>query len=85
MADSILITGGAGYIGSVMVPLLLEAGYPVTLLDRFSEGDLALADCCRLDHFTPVKGDVRDEALLRQLVARADIVLPLAALVGAPL
>src|SRR5438093_3465064 len=85
MGERILITGGAGYIGCVLVPTLLEAGYQVTLLDRFPVGDAALADCCRFDGFSPVKGDVRDESLVRQLAANADIVIPLAALVGAPL
>jgi len=85
MNYKVLVTGGAGYIGTILVPTLLEAGYEVTLLDRFPEGDTVLAPCCRFDGFTPVRGDVRDEALLRRLVAKADIVLPLAALVGAPL
>jgi nucleoside-diphosphate-sugar epimerase len=85
MHQRILITGGAGYIGCVMVPILLEAGFNVTLLDRFAQGDAALADCCRFETFTPVKGDVRDERLLRKLVAKADIVIPLAAVVGAPM
>jgi nucleoside-diphosphate-sugar epimerase len=85
MQERVLITGGAGYLGCVMVPVLLEAGYHVTLLDRFPEGDAAMADCCRFDGFSPVKGDARDASLLRQLVANADIVIPLAALVGAPL
>src|SRR5260370_41480227 len=85
MQERVLITGGAGYIGCVMVPLLLEAGYHVTLLDRFPEGDAALADCCRFEGFSPVKGDARDLSLLGKLIAKADIVIPLAALVGAPL
>jgi nucleoside-diphosphate-sugar epimerase len=85
MPDRVLITGGAGYLGCVMVPTLLAAGYHVTLLDRFPHGDAVLADCCRFDTFAPVKGDVRDEGLLGKLVAKADIVIPLAALVGAPL
>jgi len=85
MAEQILLTGGAGYIGCVLVPTLLGAGYDVTLLDRFPEGDAALADCCGFDGFHPVKGDARDETLLRRLVGKADIVIPLAALVGAPL
>ena len=85
MRDRILITGGAGYIGCVMVPTLLAAGYDVTVLDRFPDGDAVLADCCRFDKFSPVKGDARDESLLRKLVAKSDIVIPLAALVGAPL
>ncbi len=85
MPEKILVTGGAGYIGTIMVPQLLEAGYHVTVLDRFGEGDTVLAPCCRYDSFTPIKGDARDEALVKSLVAKADIVLPLAALVGAPL
>ena len=85
MPERILVTGGAGYIGCVLVPTLLEAGYHVTLLDRFPEGDGVLAPCCRFEGFTPVKGDARDESLLKKLLAQADIVIPLAALVGAPL
>jgi nucleoside-diphosphate-sugar epimerase len=85
MHDRVLVTGGAGYIGTVLVPDLLEAGFDVTVLDLFHEGDAVLAGCCRFDNFTPVRGDCRDEALVRKLVAKADIVLPLAALVGAPL
>ena len=85
MQERVLVTGGAGYIGCVLVPALLAAGYRVTLLDRFPDGDAVLADCCRFDSFLPVKGDTRDESLMRALVADADIVLPLAALVGAPL
>jgi len=85
MRERILVTGGAGYIGCVLVPILLQAGYHVTLLDRFPEGDAVLADCCRFETFSPVKGDARDESLLKKLLAKADIVIPLAALVGAPL
>lgn len=85
MAERVLITGGAGYLGCVIVPALLDAGYRVTLLDRFPAGDAVLADCCRFDGFVPVKGDARDKRLLCELVAEADIVIPLAALVGAPL
>ena len=85
MGERILVTGGSGYIGTVMVPLLLEAGHAVTVLDRFGEGDTVLAPCCRYEGFTPIKGDARDEALIKQLVAKADVILPLAALVGAPI
>jgi len=85
MHEKVLVTGGAGYIGTVLIPALLEAGYDVTVLDLFREGDTVLAPCCCLDNFTPVRGDARDEALMRKLVANADIVVPLAALVGAPL
>lgn len=85
MGERVLVTGGAGYLGAVLVPTLLEADYEVTLLDLFREGDAVLAPCCCYDGFTPIKGDARNESLVRRLVAKADIILPLAALVGAPL
>jgi nucleoside-diphosphate-sugar epimerase len=81
----ILVTGGAGYIGSVLVPTLLERGHNVTVLDTFSRGTTELAACCRYGSFNPVRGDARDERLLADLQPRADVVIPLAALVGAPL
>lgn len=81
----VLVTGGAGYIGSVLVPALLSNGYKVDVLDTFSRGDTSLASCCSDPNFTPHKGDVRDEAIVRELVAKADIIIPLAALVGAPI
>lgn len=81
----ILVTGGAGYIGSVLVPTLLEHGHGVTVLDTFERGTTELASCCRHAGFEPVRGDARDERLLDELVPRADAVIPLAALVGAPL
>lgn len=85
MVEHVLVTGGAGYIGSVLVPMLLEAGYSVTVLDIFARGDTALAACCTDPNFTPVRGDARDRAQVERLAAKADIVIPLAALVGAPL
>lgn len=85
MTTRILVTGGAGYIGSLLVPSLLADGYDVTVVDTFARGDMHLAECCRYDSFTPIRGDVRDEATMQRLVTRADIVIPLAALVGAPL
>lgn len=81
----VLITGGAGYIGSVLVPSLLERGHEVTALDTFSRGTTELAHCCRFATFNPVRGDARDERILDELAPRADLVIPLAALVGAPL
>jgi len=81
----ILVTGGAGYIGSVLVPTLLERDHDVTVLDTFSRGTTELASCCRFETFRPVRGDARDERLLDNLVPRADAIIPLAAMVGAPL
>lgn len=81
----VLITGGAGYIGSVLTPTLLAHGYSVTVLDNFMFRQTSLADCCQYDTFHVIRGDCRDEALMSKLLAKADIVIPLAALVGAPL
>lgn len=82
---SILITGGAGYLGAVMVPALLEAGHRVTVLDNFMFGQNSLAAVCADENFSVQRGDARDESTLAPLVKDADIVIPLAALVGAPL
>ncbi|TCZ57272.1 NAD-dependent epimerase/dehydratase family protein [Roseicella aquatilis] len=81
----ILVTGGAGYIGSVLVPTLLEHGHAVTVLDNFARGTTELAACCRYEGFEPVRGDARDTRILDALVPKADVIIPLAALVGAPL
>ena len=81
----ILITGGAGYIGSVLTPILLAKGYEVTVLDNFMFGQNSLADCCQYDKFHVVRGDCRDESLIKNLLKNADAIIPLAALVGAPL
>jgi nucleoside-diphosphate-sugar epimerase len=82
---TILVTGGAGYLGSIMVPALLKAGHKVTVLDNFMFKQSSLNHCCADANFTVVRGDCRDEALVRKLAAKADVVIPLAALVGAPL
>jgi nucleoside-diphosphate-sugar epimerase len=85
MATNVLITGGAGYLGSVLVPELLAAGYGVTVLDNFMFGQATLLDCCRYDTFRIVRGDARDEAVVGKLLGDADVIIPLAALVGAPI
>lgn len=85
MGYNILVTGGAGYLGSVMVPELLKLGHKVTVLDTFMFGQNSLSDVCHLDNFNVVKGDARDKSLLKSLTKDTDIVIPLAALVGAPL
>lgn len=81
----VLVTGGAGYIGSVLVPTLLEKGHEVTVLDNFARGTTELAPCCKYASFEPVRGDARDTRLLDELAPKADVIIPLAALVGAPL
>lgn len=81
----ILITGGAGYLGSVLTPALLAQGHEVTVLDNFYFNQNSLADCCWQEKFNVVRGDCRDEKLIRPLVAKADLIIPLAALVGVPL
>ena len=81
----ILITGGAGYIGSVMTPTLLSLGHEVTVVDNFMFRQNSLADCCQYDTFEVIRGDCRNEDLMKKLVAKADVIIPLAALVGAPL
>jgi nucleoside-diphosphate-sugar epimerase len=81
----ILITGGAGYIGSVLTPHLLAAGHSVKVLDTFIFGQSTLLDCCRYENFDVVRGDCRDESQLKPLLAWADAIIPLAALVGAPM
>jgi nucleoside-diphosphate-sugar epimerase len=85
MSHTILVTGGAGYLGSILVPALLAAGHRVTVVDNFMWKQNSLASCCADPNFSVVNGDVRDEELMRRLVAGADVVIPLAALVGAPL
>jgi nucleoside-diphosphate-sugar epimerase len=81
----ILITGGAGYLGSVLVPKLLSSGHSVTVLDNFMFRQASLADCCASDAFDVIRGDCRDERLLTRLVSKYDAFIPLAAQVGAPL
>jgi nucleoside-diphosphate-sugar epimerase len=84
-SHNILITGGAGYIGSVLAPALLAAGHRVTVLDNFLFRQATLLDCCHHEGFDIVRGDARDERVAAPLVAKADAIIPLAALVGAPM
>ncbi|MBI5643607.1 MAG: NAD-dependent epimerase/dehydratase [Deltaproteobacteria bacterium] len=81
----ILVTGGAGYIGSILVPELLKAGHKVTVLDSFIFQQNSLLECCASPGFNVVRGDARDEGVLAPLLKDADFIIPLAALVGAPL
>lgn len=81
----ILVTGGAGYLGAVMVPRLLQEGHSVTVLDNFMYSQTPLLDICHDSRLTLIRGDVRDRALLSRLVPAVDAIFPLACLTGAPL
>ena len=85
MSYRILVTGGAGYLGSTLVPELLAAGHKVTVLDNFMYHQNSLAHVCHHPDFEVVRGDVRLESTVLPLLKKADIVIPLAAYVGAPL
>jgi nucleoside-diphosphate-sugar epimerase len=82
---NILVTGGAGYLGSMLVPELLKSGHIVTVLDNFMFGQNSLLECCANGNFNVIRGDARNEDLLKRLLQKADYIIPLAALVGAPL
>lgn len=82
---NILVTGGAGYLGSTMVPDLLAAGHKITVLDNFMFKQTSLNHCCYHPNFSVVKGDIRQKDTMSKLMKKADVIIPLAALVGAPL
>ena len=85
MKYKILVTGGAGYLGSTLVPELLLDGHKVTVLDNFMYGQASLNQLCHNKNFSIVRGDIRIKEIIKPLLADADIVIPLAALVGAPI
>ena len=80
----ILVTGGAGYIGTLLIPKLLEKGYKVTLFDRFMWGFKPILHFASNDNLKIIKGDVRDKNLIAEEVKKHDIILHLAAIVGYP-
>ena len=82
---NILVTGGAGYLGSTLVPDLLEEGHKVTVLDNFMFKQSSLNHCCYHPNFSIVKGDIRQKEIMSGLMKKVDVIIPLAALVGAPL
>ena len=81
---TVLVTGGAGYVGSVLTPLLLEAGYTVKVLDLFIFGEQVLADVRNNPRLELIKGDLRDQALLRRSLAGVDAVIHLACISNDP-
>ena len=84
MATRVLVTGGAGYIGAVLVPALLAEGCEVQVLDNFLFRQGSLLDCCIDARFSVMRGDCRDKATVAQALQGADYIIPLAAIVGAP-
>src|SRR5947207_701614 len=82
---NILVTGGAGYLGSILVPDLLSRGHRVTVLDNFMFRQMPFGHVCHEQGLEIVRGDARDADTLRPLLKRSDVIIPLAALVGAPL
>ena len=84
MGLKILVTGGAGYIGSVLCQQLLEQGHAVTVIDNLSHKQHSLLACFVFPNFRFIQGDVCNEQLMREEIKKADVIIPLAALVGAP-
>ncbi len=84
MSLRVLVTGGAGYLGSVLCQRLLVAGHRVTTVDNLMYQQHSLFHLCAHSQFDFVFGDVRDKELMRGLVREADVLIPLAAVVGAP-
>ncbi len=82
---NILVTGGAGYIGSVLVPLLLSKGCRVTVLDNFFYGQNSLLECCSNPNFEIINADSRNENAVREAIKGKDYIIPLAALAGFPI
>ncbi len=81
----IVVTGGAGYIGSILVPTLLNEGHTVVVVDNFLYRQTSLLDVCAHPQLTIIRGDTRDKALMTRALGDADAIIPLACLTGAPL
>jgi len=84
MKEKVLITGGAGYVGSVLTEHLVNAGFDVTVLDNLMYNQNSLLHLFHRKNFHFIYGDVREEKLLKRIVPKFDFILPLAAIVGAP-
>lgn len=84
MGPRVLVTGGAGYVGSVLCEHLLTAGYRITVVDCLLYGQTSLFHLCANPNFDFVRADVRDEREMVRLIKKSDVLIPLAAVVGAP-
>jgi|ERR1700722_13927390 len=80
----VLCTGAAGYVGTTLVPVMLAKGWSVTAFDRFPQGMPFLAQCCSNPKFDVVQGDIREGRIIGDLVRKHDVIVNLAAIVGAP-
>lgn len=81
---TVLVTGGAGYVGAVLVPLLLDAGYRVKVIDLYLYGDQVLGAAKAHPALEEIKGDIRDNALLRRVLPGTDAVIHLACISNDP-
>ena len=81
----ILVTGAAGYIGSILVPQLLKKGHDVIGIDNFMYNQTSLLDYCHDEKLTVIRGDARDKELISRCLKKADAIFPLACLTGAPI
>ncbi len=81
----VLITGGAGYIGSLLIDYILKKNFKITVIDNFNYEETSLLQYNSNPNFSCIRGDARDLKLIEQHIRTHDIIIPLAALVGAPL
>ena len=84
MTKKVLITGGAGYLGSTLAKVLLNEGYKVTVIDNLMYKQISLLHLCSNNKFNFIEQDVTDFDLLKDTIKNYDIIIPLAAIVGAP-
>ncbi len=85
MEKKVLVTGGAGYIGSMLVSKLVHLGYKVTVIDLLKYSTTSPNHLCFNKNFKLIVDDVRNENLIKQEIKKNEFIIPLAALVGAPL
>lgn len=82
---NILVTGAAGYLGSIICPELLKQGHKLVAIDNFMYNQASLLDICYHENFEIVRGDARDKNLVSRHIKDADVIIPLACLTGAPI